>query len=162
MNWPTNARQCAARKGTLRRAKIKGIFMRNSLGLVAVTVFTFLEIASAYAIDTQSIVVNVLSSRPDMVSEGSALVSVDVPAGVNVSSLKVRAGTIDETTNFKPLGDRIVGLVSDLKLGKTILTASAGDKVGTLALTNHDKNGPIISGPHQMPFICQTQTFKLP
>ena len=32
----------------------------------------------------------------------------------------------------------------------------------SLELTNYPITGPIISGPHQTPFVCQTDTFKLP
>ena len=33
---------------------------------------------------------------------------------------------------------------------------------GVLEVTNYPITGPIISGPHQQPFVCQTDTFKLP
>ena len=37
-----------------------------------------------------------------------------------------------------------------------------GKPDGVLELTNYPITGPIISGPHQTPFVCQTDTFKLP
>ena len=37
-----------------------------------------------------------------------------------------------------------------------------GTAEGSLELTNYPASGPIVSGPHQDPFICQTEDFELP
>src|SRR6202022_3405624 len=57
----------------------------------------------------------------------------------------------------------LVGLVTGLVLGDNWLTVEAPE-LGTesLRLTNYPITGPIVSGPHLAPFICQTQSFLLP
>ncbi|WP_052223527.1 DUF6351 family protein [Novosphingobium malaysiense] len=111
----------------------------------------------------QSPVFEVVSSRPDMVSDGSALVALRLPSGIRQQDVRVLAGGKDITAAFKPANGRLVGLVADLPLGETIVSAKAkGRSLGTVVLSNHDRNGPIISGPHQAPFVCETNSFKLP
>ncbi len=57
----------------------------------------------------------------------------------------------------------LVGLVTGLALGENRLTAEVkGEGTKSLRLTNYPLTGPMISGPHLQPFICQTATFKLP
>lgn len=105
---------------------------------------------------------SILSSRPDMVSEGAALLKVEVPDGVQASQVKVTAGGKDQTVNFKPSGTALLGLVTGLPLGVNEIQVSAGGTTASISLTNHDRNGPIISGPHQTPFICETANFNMP
>ncbi|PZX34271.1 conserved exported hypothetical protein [Cupriavidus phytorum] len=103
----------------------------------------------------------VVSSRPDMVSGGSAVISVSKPTGA-AGDLKVMLGSTDVTSAFKPTSDgRLVGLVSGFAVGENRMLISFGRGQTTLVLRNHDRNGPIISGPHQMPWICETQKFNL-
>src|SRR5207247_5839600 len=59
----------------------------------------------------------------------------------------------------------LVGLVTGLALGKNTLTVEGrgrGMPARSLELTNYSIKGPIVSGPYQQPFICQTQNFTLP
>ena len=42
------------------------------------------------------------------------------------------------------------------------MVAKRGTHAASLTLTNYPVTGPIVSGPHQTPFICQTDTFVLP
>jgi Tannase-like family of unknown function (DUF6351) len=71
----------------------------------------------------------------------------------------------DITDAFRP-GARpgtLVGLVSGLELGKNKLSAGGrGQPKDTLEITNYPISGPITSGPHITPFICQTHSFLLP
>ena len=59
-----------------------------------------------------------------------------------------------------------MGLVADLKGGPNSLAVSVGGRAGNggarLTVTNHPIAGPIFSGPHEQPFICETESFKLP
>lgn len=106
---------------------------------------------------------SVLSSRPDMVSGGTALVSVALPSGVTLERVKVLRGSTDVTKNFKPSGSSLVGLVSDLQLGENKVSVSIDDRPkGQLRILNYSRNGPIISGPQQTPWLCETEKFKLP
>ena len=57
------------------------------------------------------------------------------------------------------------GLVTGLARGRNTLKVSGkpwGLSDQTLEITNYPSTGPIVSGPHVTPFVCQTDTFKLP
>jgi Tannase-like family of unknown function (DUF6351) len=50
-----------------------------------------------------------------------------------------------------------LALLTGLKIGRNTLTIRVAGTVGTtLQLLNHPLSGPIFSGPHQEPFVCQT------
>ena len=53
------------------------------------------------------------------------------------------------------------GFLSGLVIGKNQLTIDDGAKKSTLLIENFSAHGPIISGPHRQPFLCQTDQFKL-
>ncbi len=105
--------------------------------------------------------VTVVSSRADMVSGNSALVRVDVPRS-NASS-KITLGGIDITSQFTQSAPGVlIGLVSGLQVGMNTLNVNVGGTSSPLTLVNHGANGPIFSGPHQEPWMCQTSDFTLP
>jgi hypothetical protein len=106
--------------------------------------------------------VALLSSRPDTVSGGDALVSIQLPREADPADLKVFVGNVDVTAGFKMRNGSLVNLVSGLHSGANEIRAVLGDQAHTLTVVNHDRNGPIFSGPHQTPFICETHIFKLP
>src|SRR6266851_6631634 len=59
----------------------------------------------------------------------------------------------------------LIGLVTNLAIGRNTLKVAGnawGARDESLDLTNYPITGPIISGPHIQPFVCQTNTFKLP
>jgi hypothetical protein len=109
------------------------------------------------------------STRPDMVSGGGALVEIDVPADLSPHKIKVVLDGRDITKEFRrgSKAGTLLGLVTGLSLGENTLTAEAiGEEHkaqgATLRVINHPIVGPIFSGPHQTPFICETQAFILP
>jgi Tannase-like family of unknown function (DUF6351) len=114
--------------------------------------------------------IRTLSTRADMVSGGDVLVQVNVPSSVRLADVRVDLNGRDVTGAFRPgvVAGSIVGLVEGLALGRNTLAVSsagrgrAGAPTARLALVNHPITGPIFSGPHQTPFICETQTFVLP
>ncbi|WP_337180545.1 DUF6351 family protein [Sphingopyxis granuli] len=106
-------------------------------------------------------VIEILSSRPQMVSGGSALVAVTLPLEIQRSDAKILVGTQDVSSDFHQTDGRLVGLVSGLKEGVNRIEVKAGASKATLELVNHAK-GPIISGPRQTPFVCETQNFLMP
>ena len=58
----------------------------------------------------------------------------------------------------------VTGLVSGLKAGPNTISVAADDgRNGGARLTvvNHPIAGPVFSGPHEQPFICETENFKL-
>lgn len=107
--------------------------------------------------------ISVLSSRLDMVTEGSALVQVKVPQEADVSGLKVALGTSDVTAQFqRTSGSALVGLVSGLQVGKNSISATIGGSTEVVEVINSRKNGPTFSGVQQTPHICTTDRFVLP
>jgi hypothetical protein len=109
--------------------------------------------------------VQVLSSRPEFVSGGSALIDIMLPSKVTgTPTLAVTVNGSDATGAFKADPARsghMVGLITGLKVGANTLNASYGAPAA-FNLTNYPITGPILSGPRIAPFICQTQGFVLP
>ncbi|RII17673.1 hypothetical protein DSC45_12295 [Streptomyces sp. YIM 130001] len=103
-----------------------------------------------------------VSSRPDAVSGGDALVRVDVPGSVSADKVRVLADGRDVTDGFEEAADgSLTGVVDGLDDGRNRLTASApGAAGGRLTLVNHPVSGPVFSGPHEQPFVCDTEQFK--
>lgn len=110
------------------------------------------------------VVVSALSADPALVTGGDVLLQVTVPEGTPRGDLRVTADGRDVTSAFVPgpLADTFIGLVDRLPLGPSTVTAEVTHLTGSLALTNYPITGPVISGPHQQPFICQTDAFALP
>ena len=114
--------------------------------------------------------IRTLSTRPDTVSGGDVLVQVDVPSSVRLTDVRVTLNGRDVTGAFRPgqVPGSLVGLVEALQPGKNTLAVSSTGRgrgrapAAKLKLVNHPITGPIFSGPHQTPFICETATFTLP
>lgn len=97
----------------------------------------------------------VLSSRPDAVSDGDALVELRAPPD---SPWSAALDGREVTVLFRQseLGGR-VALLTGLRLGKNSLEIrESGGLLAKIDLINHPLSGPIFSGPHQQPFVCQT------
>ena len=106
--------------------------------------------------------IRTLSTRADRVSGGDVLVEIAAP-GLPVVTLNGR----DVSTAFHAASGSgaFVGLVTSLAVGKNVLRVAGKPwRVPdvSLELTNYPITGPIISGPHQLPYVCQTDAFKLP
>src|SRR5215472_3518198 len=107
--------------------------------------------------------IHALSSRPDLVSGESVLVQVDVTR--NDASAQIELNGLDVTGSFHrdARTGALVGLVESLKLGANTLTLfDPGMLADSLTISDYPITGPITSGPHITPFICQTQDFVLP
>lgn len=122
---------------------------------------------SAAAAGPRAIGIEVLSSAPDQVTGGDALVEVTAPHTLPPEDVRVSLDGQDVTAAFDLTADgTLVGLVDGLELGTSRLRAEAapaGPRPGvsrarpaTLTLTNHPKEGPVFSGPQQQPFVCTT------
>jgi hypothetical protein len=123
---------------------------------------------SAVVSSNHAIQISTLSSRPQLVSGGDVLVSIKLPPSIESSQLRVTLNGQDITSAFVADGasHSPLGLVTGLRLGKNSLIAwSANSRNGSararLTLTNHPSTGPIISGPHQEPFICTAAQYKI-
>jgi hypothetical protein len=94
----------------------------------------------------------VLSSRPDMVSGGTALFSVQD----DVEGLRVTLNGRDVTNLFRPDGQGQTALLTGLKPGKNVVEVRTKKGHGTAEILNHPADAPLFSGPLQTPFVCQT------
>jgi hypothetical protein len=99
--------------------------------------------------------IRVLSGRPDMVTGGDALVETN--AAPEKFSAKLNGQDI--TRSFRPgkTMRTLTARVEELKLGKNTLEVKSAEGSAKLELTNFPITGPVFSGPHQKPFVCQTE-----
>lgn len=105
-----------------------------------------------------------LSALPDAVTGGDVLVAL---RGLNPDdTFAVLRDGADVTAAFaREVGGEVVGLVAGLvtglALGENRLSARVSGVAGTrsaeMRVMNHPISGPVISGPHQEPFVCRTE-----
>src|SRR5262249_11061821 len=106
----------------------------------------------------QALSIEVLSSRPELVSGGDALVRI---TGAE-SAPAVSGGGNDVSGAFKSdAKGGWGGLVSGLKDGSNALAVNAGDKDASITLVNHPVNGTLFAGPQQAPFVCENESHGL-
>jgi hypothetical protein len=89
-----------------------------------------------------------------MVSGGDSLIEIKTAA----SKVQVTLNGRDVSKAFHPDASRgsFVGLVDGLQNGANTLVAKASSETATLRLTNYAITGPIVSGEHLKPFVCET------
>lgn len=125
---------------------------------------------AALAKPSDDLDITTVSTRPDTVSGGDVLVRVSAQRDTDIDTVMVFLNGLAVTGAFhaEAGGHSILGLVDGLKLGANTLVAKALGghdetyRTARLTLTDHPISGPIISGPHEEPFYCMTQLFKLP
>ena len=105
--------------------------------------------------------IKTLSSRPDLVSGGDALIEVKVPAGTQVSQITLTLNGKDVTNQLKsePTSGSFRGLINGLTVGENSLRAmlkSSPKTQASLTIRNYPITGPILSGPHLTPYECRT------
>ncbi len=144
-------------------------FLRHLAAFFIVGLLTGLPVG-AMADANQDLDIVALSSPPNAVSGGTVLVRIELPRNVPSEDVIVILNSQATTSAFRPeaSGHSLVGLVSGLALGKNILITkligrdNRAYRSSQLTLTNYPITGPIFSGPHEEPFYCMTQLFKLP
>ena len=128
--------------------------------LRALALFACLASPSRLAAASEDWEISTLSTRPDMVSGGDVLIEVGAPD--RTTSLDVRASLNgrDVTGMFRvgQTAGSLIGRVDGLQPGSNTFEITVDGKTqGRLELVNHPNTGPIFSGPHQTPFVCQTE-----
>ncbi|NIK57706.1 DUF6351 family protein [Kribbella shirazensis] len=119
-----------------------------------------LVVPAVPALASREVKLEVLSSRAGTVTGGDALVHVAVP---DVDDrVRVTLNGDDVSSVFTPDGTGLTGLVRGLRLGPNVLRAEADGQRTTLELHNHPRQGPVFSGPHEQPFVCETAKFTIP
>ena len=107
------------------------------------------------------LLVRTLSSRPDLVSGGDALVQVVAPRGTALRQISLALNGKDVTPllTADPMAGSFRGLIGGMRVGDNTLRATLQARPGagvTLTVTNHPITGPILSGPHLAPYECRT------
>jgi hypothetical protein len=122
---------------------------------------------AALAANTASI--QTLSSHPDKVTGEDSLVRVDVPSNVALQNVMVKLNGANVTSMFQAdaTAHALIGLVTGLAEGPNALQVytngnGAGRPSAQVTLVDHPLEGPLFTGPPQQPFICQTESFRLP
>jgi uncharacterized tannase-like protein DUF6351 len=159
-----------ARVGITGREVIMGT--RRRVGLLSVaatillTVWPVAGMTQGLASGESGIRMETLSTPADRVSGGDALVEIDtIGTAVGLPRGPIDLNGQDISAVFHPgsTAGSLIGLVTGLKIGRNTLTAHGpGQSEQTLTITNYPIAGPISSGRHITPFICQTGDFHLP
>lgn len=111
--------------------------------------------------DGAKITIETLSNRADLISGGDALLAIHLPEALASDTLSVTVDGRDVSEQFAVRADgRITGLVGELVEGDNQVLVEAGQLAATLTLTNHDRGGPIFSGPQIQPWVCATPTAR--
>jgi hypothetical protein len=122
------------------------MYLRTALS--AALLFTSLSYAASIELRT-------ISGRADMISGGDALVETNAPSEKFSATLN---GT-DISSAFKA-GKKpgvMLARLDGLKVGKNLLEIKSSKGSAKLEITNYPITGPVFSGPHQKPFVCQTE-----
>jgi hypothetical protein len=133
--------------------------MRLRLLIGFASLLSFSSFAAA-----QGLQLRVVSNpRPEFVSGGDVLVSLALPAGTQASAVRLTLNGADVTGPLRTdaTGRTLMVLVKGLNDGSNALVATAGKATAKLTVINHSNAGPVISGPHETPFICETEKFNL-
>ncbi len=107
-----------------------------------------------------AITMEVVSSRPDMVTGEEALVLVTVREG-DPTGLTIRRDGDFVSVQPALVPNQRFALVDGLTPGEHRLEASAGIERAELTVTAYPRTGPVFSGPHEEPFACSTDEFAL-
>lgn len=146
-------------------------FRRRDVALAATALLGAMS-GSALALDIKAV-----SSRPQYVSGGDALLQVKPLNAIHGVAPTVLVNGADQSANFTQLTDSSgnglgvwLGLVTGLHLhadptnpgaDPNVVTSSYNGENASLDLWNYPNEGPIFSGPHETPFICTTNYSSL-
>ena len=107
--------------------------------------------------------IQVLSSKPEHVSGGDALVVAKLSNPSAVLTVTLNGTDVSSAFKVDPLNaGHMVGLVSGVKDGANTLVVTADGASASLNMTGYPITGPMIAGPKQSPFVCTTASFVLP
>ena len=102
-----------------------------------------------------------VSTKPWLVTGGDVLVEVQLEEGMAGSTVTLELNGIDVSDRLVRLNPQTLqALLTGLSEGDNYLLAEADQQQRQLRLTNYPISGPIISGPHEEPFYCQTSEFE--
>ena len=113
--------------------------------------------------DSRLRIATLSAAKPYLVSGGDVLVRVEAADAVRLTDVVVLLDDVDITPHFQPDPGRhaLLGLVTGLRDGGHTLAARGVGEEVRQELTSYPITGPMISGPHEQPFHCQTEEFEL-
>ncbi|PCJ16681.1 MAG: hypothetical protein COA96_18300 [SAR86 cluster bacterium] len=107
--------------------------------------------------------ITALSTKPWLITGGTVLLELRVHEGLNVSQLNINLNGKNITSDFREVSSESVqALLSGLPDGDSQIVAEIeGTQLSkSLTLTSYPLSGPIISGPQEQPFYCQSAEFQ--
>lgn len=103
----------------------------------------------------ERLAVRVVSSpRPDLVSGGDTLIQISGARDPTVSVMV--NGSPAHLTIRGSDPSRMLVLIEGLRLGRNDIVVKSARKSARLRVVNHDRDGPVLSGPHLTPYECRT------
>lgn len=99
--------------------------------------------------------VHAVSGRPDMIAGQEALVETNAP--LEKFSATLNGQDVSKSFRAGKQPGTLIGRVDGLKTGKNTLEIKSSKGSAKLELTDYPITGPVFSGPHQKPFVCQTE-----
>ena len=106
--------------------------------------------------------IETLSTKPWLVTGGDVLLEVRVNPVLDIKLLNYSINGRDVSSLFRSVTpSSSQALLEGLPIGQSELLVFSSEKNYTkaLTLTNYPISGPIISGPHEKPFLCETDVF---
>jgi hypothetical protein len=101
---------------------------------------------------------SVSNPHPTLISGGDVLVRIAGMSGT--PALRVDGRPVTAAAHPAPDGSWLA-LIGGLAGGRHRVTATSGRQRAELTVDNHSIDGPVFSGPPQLPYVCQTTSFGL-
>jgi len=115
----------------------------------------------------QDIKLRAVSTQPWLVTGGDVLVEASLSSEIDPTELSVTLNGRDVGSSFRQTAPATLqALLTDLPEGDSTLvvglnrSSSSENLREILTLSNYPQSGPIISGPHEQPYVCQTEEFE--
>ena len=119
--------------------------------------------AQAATLPPFNFVIRTLSNRADLVSDGDALVEVQVPKTVPMQKVTLTLNGADVGATFvaDEQARTLRGVLTGLANGNNVFVADSngqgkGRPWASLTITNHPRGGPILLGAQASPWVCAT------
>ena len=116
--------------------------------------------------EDKKIQLRTVSTQPWLISGGNVLVELILDAAIQPVQLEISLNGSLITNSFRETATspqtKMQALLTGLPEGDSTLVAKLTNspQSESLTLTNYPITGPIISGPHQPPYVCQTEQFE--
>jgi len=140
---------------------------RFAVALALLSVMGALCPTAAAAEPDEAYLIEAISSQANLVSGGAVLLKITYTHDNRDHALRITLNGRDVSGAFRPADDpdTLIGLVQGLVVGNNVVRVrgggSSGGKEASLEITDYPITGPIISGPHQSPYICETSFLGL-